>query len=229
MKYFSETQPSQYMNNDQTPSSPSYPEIEKMGMTRLPGYPLNEYLIILNPHEELQHKIEKSRKELVDSHHIQPPLTGRPNICLVRFAATPMLEEKIIQRLRMIAMEERPFLVELKDFGSYPMHAIFIQIANQPRVLELIRNLKQARPLMKAAGEDPHFMLDPQIALAGRLSKDKYLDVMKEYLHKKFTGRFLADSFLLLKRPKPDKKFEVVRGFNFEYIQVSAAQGVLFC
>ena len=228
MKYFSGTQLSQYMNNDQTPSSPPYPETQKMDRCRLSGYSLNEYLIILNPHEELRLKIEKSRKELVDNHHLQQPLTGRPNICLVRFSAAPMQEEKIVYRLGMIAMEERPFLVELKDFGSYPMNAIFICIANQPRVLELIRNLKQARPLMKAAGEDPHFLQDPQIALAGRLSKEKYLDIMKEYLHKKFTGRFLADAFLLLKRPEQDRKFEVVRRFNFEYIRVSAAQGVLF-
>ena len=228
MKYFLATQPSQHMIKDQAPPLASYPEKEKTGMARIPGYPLNEYLIILNPHEELRLKVEKSRKELVDNHHLLQPPTGRPNICLVRFSATPMQEEKIVQRLRLIAMEEKPFLVELKDFGSYPMHAIFICIANQPRVLELIRNLKQARPLMKAAGEDPHFMQDPQIALAGRLSKEKYLDVMKEYLHKKFTGRFLADAFLLLKRPKQDRKFEVVRRFNFEYIRVSAAQGVLF-
>ncbi len=197
-------------------------------MANLPGYKLNEYLLILNPPEELRNKIEKSRKELVEKYHLQQPFTGRPNISLVRFSATQMMEDKIINRLQLIAMEEKPFIAELKDFGSYPMHAIFIRIANQPRVLQLIKNLKQARALMKAAGEDPHYLLDPQIALAGRITKEKYLEIMKEYLHKKFTGRFVANAFTLLKRAKNERRYEVVKRFVFEYLPVSAAQGVLF-
>ena len=227
MKYFHLPHSNQ-MNKDRNTSSSLHLEQGKKGVNRLPGYTLNEYLIILNPHEELRQKIEKSRKELVDNYLIQQPRTGRPNISLVRFSATSMQEEKLMQRLRLIAIEEKPFLVELKDYGSYPMHAIFIRIANQPRVVQLIRNLKQLRQLMKAAGDDPHFLLDPQIALAGRISKEKYLDAMKEYLNKKFTGRFLADSFLLLKRAKSDKNYQVVNRFIFEYIPLTAAQGELF-
>jgi len=197
-------------------------------LMEMPGYKVSEYLLILNPHEELRHKIEKSRQELQDAYHIQQPRTGRPNITLVRFTATKAMEEKIINRLHLIAMAEKPFVVELRDFGSYPMHAIFIRIANQPRVLQLIKNLKQARMLMKAAGEDPHFLLDPQIALAGRIPKEKYLEAMKEYLKKSFTGRFLADAFILLRRGKNEKRYEIVRRFEFEYLPVKAEQGNLF-
>lgn len=197
-------------------------------LIQMPGYKVYEYLLILNPHEELRHKIEKSRKELQDDYHIQQPHTGRPNITLVRFTATKKMEEKIINRLHQIAMAEKPFVVELKDFGSYPMHAIFIRIANQPRVLQLIKNLKQARMLMKTAGEDPHFLLDPQIALAGRIPKEKYLEALKEYLKKNFTGRFLADAFILLRRGRNGKRYEIIRRFEFEYLPVTAAQGNLF-
>jgi hypothetical protein len=199
-----------------------------MERKEMPGYRLYEYLLLLDPHEELRNRIERNRKELVERYHLQQPPTGRPNVSLVRFSATQMMEEKIIHRLQLIAMEEKPFVVELKDYGSYPMHAIFIRIANQPRVLELIKDLKQARRLMKTAGEDPHFLLDPQIPLAGRIPKEKYLEAMKEYLHKKFTGRFLADAFLLLKRAKNEKRYQVVKRFDFECIPVATAQGVLF-
>ncbi len=108
------------------------------------------------------------------------------------------------------------------------MHAIFIRIANQARVLQLIKNLKQARGLMKTAGEDPHFLLDPHIALAGRIPKEKYLDAMKAYLHKTFTGRFLADAFLLLKRAKDEKRYQVLRRFEFECMPAGISQGMLF-
>lgn len=193
-----------------------------------PGHQLYEYQLVIDPHEELRHKIEKSRLQLTEKYHIQQPQTGRPHISLVRFKAVKMMEEKIINRLQIIAMAEKPFMVELQDYGSYPMHAIFIKIANQPRVLQLIKNLKQARQLMKAAGDDPHFLQDPQIALAGRLPKEKYLEIMKEYLHKKFTGKFIADAMLLLHRAENEKRYQIVKRFSFECLPVSTAQGVLF-
>lgn len=195
---------------------------------QLPGHRLYEYLLVIDPHEELRHKIEKSRLALTEKYHIIQPQTGRPNVTLVRFTALKNMEEKIIQRLQLIAIAEKPFVIELQDYGSYPMHAIFIRVANQPRVLQLIKRLKQARRLMKAAGDDPHFLLDPNIALAGRIPKEKYLEAMKEYLHKKFTGRFVADAMLLLRRPKNEKRYQIVKRFEFECLPVSIAQGVLF-
>ncbi|MFZ1785105.1 MAG: 2'-5' RNA ligase family protein [Ferruginibacter sp.] len=194
----------------------------------VPGHQVYEYLLVIDPHEELRHRIKKSRLQLTEKYHIQQPQTGRPHVSLLRFTAVKMLEEKLINRLQYIAMAEKPFVIELQDYGSYPMHAIFIKIANQPRVLQLIKNLKQARQLMKSGGEDPHFLQDPQIALAGRLPKEKYLEIMKEYLHKKFTGRFYADAFLLLRRAKNEKRYQIVRRFEFQCLPVSTAQGVLF-
>lgn len=186
-----------------------------------------EYLLVLNPHEALRHKIEKCRQALVEKYQIQQPPVGRPHISLVRFVAREEMEEKIVHRLQLIAMEEKPFVVELHDYGSYPMHAIFIRIANQPKVLQLIKHLKEARRLMKLSGEDPFFIQDPNIALAGRLPRDKYLEAMKEYLHKSFTGRFVADSFLLLKRALHEKRYQVAGCFHFECLPVTA-QGDLF-
>ena len=200
-----------------------------MDTTRhLPGQHLYEYLLVISPHEELRHQIEKSRLQLTEKYHINQPQPGRPHVSLVRFTAVHMMEEKIIDRLQIIAMAENPFLIALQDYDGYPMHAIFIKITNQPGVLKLIKNLKQARRLMKAAGDDPHFLRDPQIALAGRLPKEKYLEIMKEYLHKKFTGRFFADALLLLRRPATEKQYQIVRRFEFACLPVTTAQGFLF-
>ncbi len=125
-------------------------------------------------------------------------------------------------------MAEKPFIIELRDYGSYPMHAVFIEIDNQEKVLELIKNLKQARQLMKAGGDEPHFLLDPQMVLAGRLANDKFIEIMKAYAHKKFAGNFLADSFLLLKRNEQEKRYEMVKRFEFEFEAEKKPQGVLF-
>lgn len=195
---------------------------------QLPGLQLYEYLAVIELPAALRDRIEQSRQELTTKYQISQPPTGRPNVSLVRFSAFKMTEAKITRRLQLIATGEKPFVIELKDHGSYPMHAIFINIANQQRVLQLIKNLKKARILMKAGGEDPHFLQDPNIALAGRMDKEIYLEAIKEYEHSHFSGRFVADSFLLLKRPKNEKKYQVVKRFQFQCIPVSQGQGVLF-
>lgn len=84
----------------------------------MPGHKSYEYLLVLNPHEELRNKIEKSRSELVTHYHITQPPPGRPNVSLVKFTATQMMEEKIINRLQLITMEEKPFVVELQDLAA---------------------------------------------------------------------------------------------------------------
>lgn len=195
---------------------------------QLPGLHMYEYLLVIALPGDLKEQIEKLREELTTKYNIIQPSTGKANISLVRFSAIKMSEERIIKKLELIARDEKPFSVELKDYGSYPMHAIFISIANQQRVLQLIKNLKKARVLMKAGGEDPHFLLDPQIALAGKIEKENYLQAMKEYQNKMFSARFIADSFLLLKRSKHEKKYQVVKRFEFECIPVTSGQGSLF-
>lgn len=195
---------------------------------QLPGLHLYEYLLILDVPGALQERIEQQRRALTGKYLIEQPPAGRPNVSLARFSSLKMNEERVIQRLQLIASEEKPFMVELKDYGGYPMHAIFIQIANQQRVLQLIKNLKQTRRLMKSGGEEPYFLQDPNIALAGRIPKDTYTAAMKEYMHEKFTGRFIAASFLLLKRARNEKKYQLVKKFDFQCVPESKLQGMLF-
>ena len=94
--------------------------------------------------------------------------------------------------------------------------------------MDLIKKLKQARRLMKAGGDEPHFLLDPQIVLAGRLENDKYIEIMKEYQHKKFAADFIADVFLLLRRADNEKRYELVKRFEFAMVPEKKPQGVLF-
>lgn len=138
------------------------------------------------------------------------------------------MEKKIINKLRQVVFKERPFMVELRDYGSYPMHALFIEIENQEKILALIKNLKQARQLMKAGADEPHFLIDPQMVLAGRLPGEKFIDIMKEYEHKRFAADFLADSFLLLKKNEKEKRYEVVKRFEFEDSTKKVLQKQLF-
>ena len=49
-----------------------------------------------------------------------------------------------------------------------------------------------------------------------------------EYSHRQFTGRFIADAMLLLKRSVGEKKYEIAGRFEFENLPVNTSQGELF-
>ncbi len=195
---------------------------------QMPGYKQNEYILVLDLPETLRHKIEKVRKSMVEKFDLSQPRTGRPHISLVRFTTPQMLEEKMLYRLQLIAMAQRPFRIELKDYAGYPMHSVMIPIENQQGILQLIKNLKEARRLMKTGGTDPYFLTDPSIPLIGKLDKDVYLKIMKEYEQRHFSGQFVADSMLVLKKSIGEKKYQIIRRFEFQSLQVESRQGLLF-
>ena len=192
------------------------------------GHSLYEYQVVIDIPAALRKRIETDRQQITENYGIVQPPAGRPHISLVRFMAVKKMENKITLQLQQVAMAAKPFTVVLRDYDGYPMHAVFIQIDNQQKVLDLITNLKSARRLMKAGGDEPHFLLDPQMVLAGRLENDTYIRIMKEYQHKKFAADFVADAFLLLRRNDDEKRYELVKRFEFAFVPEKKPQGVLF-
>ena len=75
------------------------------------AYSYNEYLLVLSPHEELWNKILKVKKEFHDVYKAPTALWGKPHIALVKFFQRGMMEERIVNRLKPIAMGYPPFKV----------------------------------------------------------------------------------------------------------------------
>jgi 2'-5' RNA ligase len=195
----------------------------------MPGYRLNDYLLVITPNDDLRNRIASVRKEFNDKYQPSMPLTGRPHMALAHFVTYSMMEEKIVNRFHHIAMGMTPFKIELKDFGSFPTHTIYINVATKVPVQNLVRELKTAQKLMKADPEhDPHFIAEPFIAVARKLLPWQYEKGWLEYSHTHFTARIIADSMLLLKRPVGEKGYQVVQRFEFQNMPVSTRQGELF-
>ena len=195
----------------------------------LPGYRTNEYLLVLNPHQELWTKIKKIKQEFAEAYDLPIATGGRPHIALLRFKQLEMMEERILQRLKVVAMGYHPFKVELKDFGSFPTHTIFINVTTKEPVKNLVREIRQSQRLMKLNDENkPHFIDEPYITIASKLLPWQYEKAWLEYSHKNFTGRFIADSMLLLKRSVGEKKYQILQRLEFMNLPVSTRQGELF-
>ena len=157
------------------------------------------------------------------------PLTGKPHMALVRFVTWSMLEEKISNKFRHIAMGITPFKIEIKDYGSFPSHTIFLNVNTREPVQQLIRELRTTQKLMKADPDhDPLFMTEPFIPIARKLLPWQFEKGWLEYSHKHFSAKMIADGMLLLKRPLGDKSYQVVQRFEFQNMPVSTKQGELF-
>lgn len=196
----------------------------------MPGYRVYEYLLVLNPHEDLRNRIIQVKKDFYDEYKASTAIGGKPHVALVNFFQYEMMEERLVNRLKTIAMGYYPVKVELKDFGSFPSHTIFINITSKVPVQELVKQVRgQAQRLMKLNEDNkPHFIMEPHINIARKLLPWQYEKGWLEYSHKHFTGRFVADGMLLLKRLIGEMKYQVVEKFEFQNLPVTTKQGALF-
>ena len=94
----------------------------------IPGYKVFQYLLVLNPHEELANRIIKVKNEFAEKYKSDQARWSKPQLTLATFDQYAMMEERIVNRLRTVAMAFPPFKVELKDFGSFPSHTLFINV-----------------------------------------------------------------------------------------------------
>lgn len=199
-------------------------------VSSLPGYKIVEYSILLNPHEELRNKIMQVKQHFHDSYKNAFALYIKPQVTLATFTQYEMFEERIVNRLKTIAMGFQPVKVELKDFGNFPSHTIYINITTKLPLQELTKQIRtEAQRLMKMdADNKPHFILDPHITIARKLLPWQFEQGWLEYSHKHFTGRFIADAMLLLKRPAGSLKYEIAGRYEFQNLLVTTKQGELF-
>lgn len=196
----------------------------------LPGYRIYEYLLILSPHEELRNRIMAVKTEFHEKYKTQTALWGKPHITLVNYKQYEMMEERVTNHLNTIAMGFQPVKIELKDYGGFPSHSIYINITSKVPVQSLVKQIRtQTQRLMKLNDDNkPHFILEPYFLIAQKLLPWQYEKGWLEYSHKHFTGRFIADSMLLLKRPVGEFKYQVAKRFEFQNLPVATKQGDLF-
>ncbi len=213
----------------------------------------NEYQLILSPHEELCNRIQQIKATFNQTYQTPPGTAGattssrggggaKPNLTILRFTQLALMEERIVQRLRTIAMGYCPFKVELKDFGSLPTHSIFIQVNSKLPIRGLVKEVRDLQRLMKLdAAHKPYFVEEPNLLIARNLLPWQYEKAWLEYSQKSFTGRFIADAMLLLRRRsnngpsddsrarlRGDKAWQIVERFAFQNLPVNTRQGELF-
>lgn len=93
----------------------------------------------------------------------------------------------------------------------------------------MVKALRDAQNLMKINNDNkPHFITEPHLTIARKLQPWQYEKGWLEYEHKNFTGSFIANNLMLLKRRVGDKKYQIAQRFILENLPVVTTQGMLF-
>lgn len=193
-------------------------QLQSVTTVTIAGYRIFEYLLVLNPHEELRSKIMKVKQEFYNEYKAPTALGGKPNIILANFLQYEMMEERLLNRLKVVAMGFHPIKVELRDFGSFPSHTIYINVISKVPVQTLVKEIRhETQRLMKLNDDNkPHFILEPHLTIARKLQPWQYEKAWLEYNNKNFTGRFIADGMLLIKRPLDEKNTRLFSDWSFK-------------
>ena len=196
----------------------------------MPGYRVNDYILILNPPAQLSDKLNTIREDFSKEFKV-PPVPGKPNLLLCSFTQYVMMEERIFNHLHHIAMGYPPFKIELRDFGSFPAHTVYVNVTSKVPIQALVKKIRtDCGHLMKLNDDNkPYFSSEPHFTLGRKLLPWQYEKSWLKYSNLHFTGRFIANEMLLLRRDAESTgSWQVAKHFQFENLPVQTKQGQLF-
>ena len=169
------------------------------------------------------------KKYFSDSWECPAAAVGKPSITLARFQQYEMIEQRIVHRLQLMATAHASFVVELHDFGSFPTHSIFINVTTKTQIVELVKALRPIQHLLRIDKDrKPHFITEPFITIARKLLPWQYEKGWLELSHTHFSGRFVADHILLLRKRDGEKRYELVKKCKLMNVKERVSQGELF-
>ena len=187
-----------------------------------------EYLLVLQPHQALWNEIKSIKEKFAKDFDCETARRGLPHITLVRFKQYLATESHIRQALRNGIKTLQPFKIEMKGFGSFPSHTIYINIVSKVQIMNTVKAARQGQRFMKMDKDNkPHFITEPHFTIARKLLPWQYEKGWLEYQHTDFHGRFIADHALLLKR-KEGEWYKPVEKFLFQNEKEAITQGDLF-
>lgn len=181
-------------------------------------YTENLYFIAIIPKRELREKINAFKQDFANRFNSSKALKVYPHITLkAPFKLLPVDHEKLLQWFSHLHINQKPFTIELKNFGAFPNKkspVVYIHpIATQPLmrlqnkiILGFVENISTI-----VDKSDIEFKPHATVAYKD-LSPEMFSKAWEEYKHKPFTAEFEVDAFYLLQHDT--KKWNVISTYN---------------
>lgn len=171
---------------------------------------VSEYLLILQPHEDLYNKILDIKRSFADNYDCPMAAFLKPHLTLIKFMQFEMHQPRIVQKLEHFMATTTPFKVDLDGFGGFPSHTIYLNVKTKNPIVRLVKSLRPVQPLLKFDAEHtPHFITEPHITIARRLLPWQYEKSWLEFSNTPFSASFMATNAILLKRKVGNKSYSI--------------------
>jgi 2'-5' RNA ligase len=198
-------------------------------MKLIPSFELNEYLLVLTPHDDLVQQVNRIKKKFAEEYDTKHAVGANANIMLCKFYHYAATEARMKTKLQAVAMRINSFMIELEDFGSLPTHTIYINVKTKNKINELVREIKDSRALLSISKEHKaYYPEEPYIAIARKLVPYQFEKGWLEYSNSHFKGSFVANQMTLLRLDKNSGRYVLVQKMSFMNKHVEVKQGNLF-
>jgi 2'-5' RNA ligase len=192
--------------NDETKATPAY---QAMNMSA------NEYLLIIQPSTDVSEKIMQQKKLFAEKYDCPSALYSKPHITLINFLQWPINERNIIHRLTTIIETIKPFMVSLKNFGSFPSHTIYANVETKNAIVDTVKSLRPIQSFLKLDNDNkPHYIVEPHVTIARKLQPWQYEQGWLEYSNSSFSAQFMVHQIVLLKKNIHAKKYQAAANFS---------------
>jgi 2'-5' RNA ligase len=191
-------------------------------------YPVYDYELVFRPTENLRRRLDLVRKAMQQKAPTAFYNLGRNHLLLASFSQYAMMEEKMVQRLRRMAMSMPPFKMSLENFGAFAPHTIYFAFQPSPGFDRLQAMLRAEKHLMKVINQEPRIAGMPKIVVAQKLNISLFDLWWNSFERKKFHASMLVDSMLLLRRRQGERHWQILDRFEFNNLPAEVHQGTLF-
>lgn len=192
------------------------------------AYPVNQYMLLIRPPLHIEERIRKLKNELKKEFGLQGMQLQGGYILVARFSQYALLEQRLSEKIKLIAMGAPPFKIELNGYYSHPDHVVGLKITNTNGIQLLQKYLREDQRLLHVPGQSAYFNSYPAISLASRLQPEQYGAIWKKYKNRHFHANFIANQIVLLRKKQGAAQWIVIDEPRFQNLPVHSRQGVLF-
>lgn len=161
------------------------------------------YFIAIIPPSPIKDELQAYKELFKDKYSSKASLNSLPHITLhMPFKYPDKKKDRMLKSLEKVSIQHKPFEIELKDFSAFTPRVIYADVVKNSSLIELQKSVTETCRLdLKLLNSNyKNQAYHPHITLAFRdLKKPAFTEAWQEFKDKKFSARFLVESFYLLK------------------------------
>jgi 2'-5' RNA ligase len=162
---------------------------------------MNKYFIAILPDFKLASEIISFRRKYMTGLNEKDEHKKFPHITLQHtFSKTPEIEEALRPFLLSLAERRHRFEINLSGFGQFNHRVIFIEVVENPALVQLYQEIKQILlTKMDFASNEVSVKYHPHITLEKKIKSADFNFYWEKIEDQKFNGEFLCNSFSLMR------------------------------